>query len=540
MTALDLPLAQEDAVALLTRQTGILERIAVGGPLVGVLTDVATTYEDLVPGSHCSVLLLDRVAGTLRHGAAPTLPTDYSAHIDGMAIGPDAGSCGTAAHTGLPVVADDIRSDPRWARYRSLADAAGLRACWSTPIRGRDGVCGTFAVYHHEPHLPSAREELLVARLTHLASVAIDHDAVVGALAVSEERFRRAFEDNAVGMALTTPQGEVTRVNHALVALLGRPEDELVGAALDDVVVPLAPRRRGARHEEYDATAGSPGGGPLDLVVAASPIMDARGLPRALSVNVLDVTAARAAERERRARAEAEVAAAAAESANRAKTDFVTALGHELRTPLQAITGFTELLATLDLPPDRRAEALRHIGGAAEHILTMVADVLDVSRIETRSLPLSLRDVPVEPVVADVLAMVAPLAAAERVTLHTAPMTTTVLVHADERRVRQILLNLVTNALRYHRPGGRVLVGWSVDEGQVRITVRDNGPGIAREHLGRLFVPFDRLGRDADGGVGLGLPLARGLTEAMAGSLEVHSTPGVGTTVCVDLPAGRG
>ncbi len=537
MTALDLHPDQADAVALLTRQTAILEQIAVGAALGGVLTDIAATFEVLVPGCHCSVLLLDRDAATLRHGAAPSLPAEYSASIDGMGIGADAGSCGTAAFTGSPVVAADIRTDLRWERYRALADRFGLRACWSTPIHGRDGICGTFAVYHTSPHLPSPREEHLVQRLTHLASVAIDHDTVIGALAASEERFRRAFEDNAVGMALTTPDGAITRVNRAMRTMLGRAESAVVGTYLDEVFAPRCARPASCRHEEYEATTRTDEGRLLDLFVAVSPIMDAYGAPRALSVNVLDVTGQRAAERERRGRAEAELAKAAAEAANRAKTDFVSALGHELRTPLQAITGFTELLGTLDLDTERRASALRHIAGAADHILTMVDEVLDVARIEARSLPLALHDVALEPVVADVLAMVKPLATAERVTLQTETATTSVHVHADERRVRQVLINLVTNAIRYNRADGAVFVGWTVGQGRVRITVRDTGPGILAEHLDRLFVPFDRLGRDSDGGVGLGLPLARGLTEAMGGSLDVQSQASEGTTVTVCLPA---
>ncbi len=536
MTAVDLDLDHSDAVALLSRQTEILEQIATGVELTGVLTGIASALEDLVPGCCCSVLLLDRDTATLRHGAAPSLPTEYSASIDGMAIGADAGSCGTAAYTGSPVVAADIRADVRWERYRVLADRFGLRACWSTPIRGRDGICGTFAVYHRNPHRPTAREEHLVERLTHLASVAIDHNGLLGALAESEERFRRAFEDNAVGMALATLDGGITRVNRAMRALLGRSELDLIGTRLDDL---FAPRRESLAHhchDEYEATTRTADGRVLDLAVAVSPIRDTEGAPRALSVNVLDITGRRAAERERRRRAEADLARHAAEAANRAKTDFVSALGHELRTPLQAITGFTELLGTLDLDGARRAAALSHIAAAAGHILTMVNEVLDVARIEARALPLTLGDVALEPAVAGVLAMVQPLAAAERVTLQTAAAASPVLVRADERRVTQVLLNLVTNAIRYNRADGTVFVGWTVDEQQVRITVRDTGAGIAAEHLDRLFTPFDRLDRDSEEGVGLGLPLARGLTEAMGGSLDVHSEVAEGTTVTVVLP----
>jgi PAS domain S-box-containing protein len=533
---LDPALDHTDAVALLARQTEILEQIATGAALPGVLTGIAATLEDLVPGCHCSVLLLDPGTATLHHGAAPSLPAEYSSEIDGLAIGADAGSCGTAAYTGRPVVAADIRVDARWERYRPLAHRFGLRACWSTPIRGRDGVTGTFAVYHPSPHRPTPREEHLVERLTHLASVAIDHDGLLGALTESEERFRRAFEDNAVGMALATLDGGITRVNRALRTLLGRSEFDLIGSRLDELVTRGLEGAHEDSHDQYEASTRTPDGRVLDLAVAVSPIRGAGGAPRALSVNVLDITGRRAAERERRRRGEAELAQHAAEASNRAKSDFLSALGHELRTPLQAITGFTELLGTLDLAGDRRTAALGHIDAAAGHILAMVNDVLDVARIEANALPLALTDVPLEPVVADVLAMLDPLAAAERVTLRAEAAAGPVHLRADERRARQVLLNLVANAVRYNRPDGTVLVGWAVHGARARITVRDTGPGIAAEHLDRLFTPFDRLGADTDEGVGLGLPLARGLTEAMGGTLDVHSEVGEGTTVTVGLP----
>ncbi|MGN6608116.1 MAG: GAF domain-containing protein [Jatrophihabitans sp.] len=495
----DATIEHGDAVALLDRQTGILEQIAAGVALPGVLTGITTTLEDLVPGSSCSVLLLDRETATLRHGAAPSLPVDYSAAIDGMSIGPLAGSCGTAAYTGEVVVVEDIATDERWAAYRHLADRAGVRACWSTPIRGRDGILGTFAVYRPHPHRPTPREEHLVERLSHLASVAIDHHDLLTALTESEERFRRAFEDNAVGMALAGLDGGVTRVNRAMQAMLGRPERELVGTRLDDLVVPRGARPRFGAQGEYEATTTTADGQVLDVAVTVSAIRGISGLPRALSVNVLDITGRRAAERDRRRRVEAELAQHAAEAANRAKTDFVSALGHELRTPLQAITGFTELLGTLDLDAERRSAALGHITSAAHHILAMVDEVLDVARIETGALPLTVVDLPVAALVTSVLDMVGPLALAERVTVQTSPGCPALRLRADERRVRQVLLNLVTNAIRYNRAGGRVEVAWDGAPGAgetVRITVTDTGPGIGAEHLDRLLKPCDTHGRN--------------------------------------------
>ena len=128
-----------DSLGLLHRQTGILELIGDGAPLPEVLTAVATALEELIPGCRCSILLLDPLAGTLHHGAAPSLPTDYSAAIDGLPIGPYAGSCGSAAYRDESVVVGDIATDPLWDDYRELAIPYGLRACWSSPIRGRHG-----------------------------------------------------------------------------------------------------------------------------------------------------------------------------------------------------------------------------------------------------------------------------------------------------------------------------------------------------------------------------------------------------------------
>jgi GAF domain-containing protein len=205
-----------DSLDLLRWQTSVLELIAAGTPLDEVLTCVVVALEELIEGSRCSILLLDAATSTLRHGAAPSLPAAYSADIDGLLVGPEAGSCGAAAYLGTPVVAADIRSDVRWERFRDLAEPHGMRSCWSSPIQGRTGTVGTFAVYHDHPHRPPLRERGLVGRFTHLASVAIDHAGLLGALAESEDRFRRAFEDNAVGMVLARVDGRTVRVNRAL------------------------------------------------------------------------------------------------------------------------------------------------------------------------------------------------------------------------------------------------------------------------------------------------------------------------------------
>jgi PAS domain S-box-containing protein len=542
-----------DSLVLLRRQTSVLELIAAGTPLPDVLTCVAVALEELIEGSRCSILLLDPATATLHHGAAPSLPAAYSALIDGLPVGPQEGSCGAAAYLGTPVVAADIRSDARWRRFRDVATPHGMRSCWSSPIQGRTGIVGTFAVYHDRPHRPPLRERRLVDRFTHLASVAIDHAGLFGALAESEDRFRRAFEDNAVGMVLAGVDGRITRVNRALRDLLGRTELELLGCALDAVVIPaggatgqlerLARDRAGpGRYDavHYEATARPADGRTIDLAVAASVVSRADGVPVNLSVNLLDITERRAAERERRARLEAEVARAAAEAASRAKSEFVAALNHELRTPLQAITGFTELLRTLDLPPDRRQAALEHIGAATEHVLAMVDDLLDIAKIEADALPILAEPVELGGLLDEVLALLAPLAAEHDVMLRSAVPAGRDAVLADRRRLRQVLINLVTNGVRYNRAGGWVEVG-AAESGPsaVTVAVRDSGGGIPAAMMSRLFTPFDRLGGECSGepGAGLGLVVARALTQAMGGTLEIRSTAEVGTVAEITLPA---
>lgn len=413
-------LSGDEVLAVLDHQTSVMEQLASGAPLPAVLDSIVLALEELMPTSRCSILLLDD-EGVLRHGSAPTLPPAYSAAIDGLVPGPDAGSCGTAVHLGRPVVVRDVEVDPRWLRFRDLAREHDIAACWSSPIHSRAEIVGTFAVYDSVPHDPDDRDEELVRRFTHLTSLAVEHDR---------------------------------------------------------------------------------------------------------------------ASTEREARHAAEVAWRSAERANHAKSQFVTALSHELRTPLQAITAFTENLQTLDLGPERRREALARIGAATAHILSLVDDVLDLARVEAGAMPIDIGTVDAREVIDAAVDLLQPLATTCAIdVVCRGPRLT---VSADQRRLRQVILNLVSNALRFSPSGTCIRVETEAGGDEVRIHVVDEGPGIPDGLLDRLFVPFDRLGADAgrEGGAGLGLVLARRLAEAMDGTLVLDSVVGVGTHVTVTVPAG--
>jgi C4-dicarboxylate-specific signal transduction histidine kinase len=194
------------AEALRDGENRILEMIARDAPLEEILESLVCVVEAQFTGVLCSVLLLDEDGQHMRHGAAPSLPGPYTKAIDGLCIGPKAGSCGTAMYRREPVVVTDILQDPLWEAYRDVAELYGLRACWSTPILAHSGkALGSFAMYYREPGSPSPAESRALEMATHLAGIAIERK-----LAREErERLRQAQADLAHINRVTT-MGELT------------------------------------------------------------------------------------------------------------------------------------------------------------------------------------------------------------------------------------------------------------------------------------------------------------------------------------------
>jgi PAS domain S-box-containing protein len=248
-----------------------------------------------------------------------------------------------------------------------------------------------------------------------------------------------------------------------------------------------------------------------------------------------DMTALRELETARRE-------AAAAAAANRAKTDFLSRMSHELRTPLNAVLGFAQLLEIDRASPldDVQRRRVRLIREAGEHLLVMIGDLLDLTRIESRSMALQAVPVPLHALAGESLQMVQAAADAAGVRLTLAPDTRQLAALADRTRLRQVLLNLLSNAVKYNRRGGSVEV--DVDDGDagtVTLRVRDSGAGILPEDLGRVFEPFQRGVHEGSRieGTGIGLSVTRSLVQLMNGHIEVQSTPGAGSVFTVTLPA---
>jgi len=250
---------------------------------------------------------------------------------------------------------------------------------------------------------------------------------------------------------------------------------------------------------------------------------------------------------ERKRVEEAVLAAESAQRANAAKTEFLSRMSHELRTPLNAVLGFSQLLELDSQQPLSAAQQSRvqHIRQAGTHLLAMINDVLDLSRIESGGVALLSGTVVLQRVVDEALAMVAPAAAEAGVQLRIerdppSEADPRSCVQADHLRLRQVLVNLLSNAIKYNRRGGQVVLSWPVDSavGLVHLRVRDTGQGLSPAQAAHLFEPFNRLGaeRSSIEGTGIGLVITQRLVQLMNGRLSVQSEPGVGSVFSASLP----
>ncbi|HST57186.1 MAG TPA: ATP-binding protein [Longimicrobium sp.] len=232
---------------------------------------------------------------------------------------------------------------------------------------------------------------------------------------------------------------------------------------------------------------------------------------------------------------------AAAEASSRAKIEFLTSMSHELRTPLNAIGGYAELLSMGVHGPvtEEQARDLERITLSQRHLLSIINDILNYSRIEAGELGYESEPVPLERSLADVAAMVLPQAVLRGVELDPSPAGPPVVARADRLKVEQILLNLLSNAVKFTPEGGRITVACRVQDGRAAAVVADTGAGIPADQLDSIFEPFVQLGRSLTSGhegTGLGLAISRDLARAMGGDLTAESTPGEGSAFMLTLP----
>ena len=356
------------------------------------------------------------------------------------------------------------------------------------------------------------------------------------ALRKAEEKYRLIFEDAIEGIFQTTPDGKYLSANPALARMYGYDSPEELMKSVSDIgrVVYVDPGRRNDfkrlieiqgfvelfEYEVYRKDRSK-----IWLCENARAVRDATGAILYYEGTVEDITQRKRVEE--------------VERANKAKSEFLSRVSHELRTPLNAILGFGQLLERQN-PTETQRPRIRHILSAGKHLLGLINEVLDISRIESGRMQLSLEPVCAADALTEALDLMRPLAAQRSVQLSTlASFDNSVFVLADRQRFKQVLLNLLANAVKYTPVSGTVSVSHDANgDEKVRIVVHDTGPGIPNEKLERLFTPFERLGAEQSNveGTGLGLALSQRLMQAMGGSIGVESTVGKGSTFWLELP----
>jgi PAS domain S-box-containing protein len=611
-----------------------------------------------VANMRASILLLDADGKHLRTGAAPSLPDTYNAAIDGLPIGPAAGSCGTAAYAGLPVIVADIASDPLWADYKHLALAHGLRACWSTPIFSAAGdILGTFAMYYDEPRYPDEEDRQLIAFAARTASLLIERKRAELALGESERRFREMIDALPAAIYTTDAEGRITHFNPAAVEFSGRvPElgtdrwcvcwklfhpdgtpmphdtcpmalalregrathgaeaiaerpdgsrvwfmpyptplrdadsrivgginmlidiserkreeevrarlaaivessddaiiskdlngiittwnagaerlfgytaDEAIGQPITIIIPPdrldeepeiIGRIRRGERVDHFETIRRHKDGSLLDISLTVSPIVNNDSKIVGASKIARDITERRMLDRQ--------------------KDAFIGIAAHELRTPVTGIKAYTQLLSRrLTRAGDTASVAtLAKLEAQVDRLNGLITDLLDITRMESGDLPFRPAPFDLDRLLADVIDEVQGTTTQHRIV---AELAAGVTVTGDSERIAQVVMNLLTNAIKYSPEADRVVVR-SVHEGdRAIVSVQDFGIGIPKEDQAYIFDRFYRVttsGRDGYAGLGLGLYIAAEFVKRHGGDISVESEEGHGSTISVSLPLGQ-
>jgi PAS domain S-box-containing protein len=543
------------AEALRTGGSAVLEMVASGTPLGESLDRLLRVIEAQSEGVLCSILLLDEDGRHVRHGAAPSLPKPYLEFIDGAAIGPRAGSCGTAMYRREPVIVTDILRDPLWAEYRDVAASYGLRACWSTPLCSHDGtVLGSFAMYYRAVRGPAPEEVRIIDAATHIACIAIERRRAQEAIEASERRLSLIFDTvGDVLFLLSVEPGDVYRfasVNRKFLEVTGLRPEQVVGKRVEEVLpetahaLVLTKYREAIRENrtvQWEEVSHYPAGTLYGQVVVA-PARDASGNCTHLIGSVHDITEIRRAEEEIRTlnqelEQRVHERTAQLQAANKDLETFSYSVSHDLRAPLRAVSGFAEIIAR------RHRAALNEEGRhyvdnivqASERMGHLIDDLLSYSRLgrqAVRRAPVPLREI-LDPLARDLAGRLREIGG----TLEIAEDLPT--VTGDRTSLTQIFTNLLENAMTYRLAAApsRVAVDSKADGDRVVVRVSDNGIGIPREHQEKIFNIFQRLhGEDEYPGTGIGLATVKKCAELLGGRVWVESVVGEGSIFFVELP----
>ncbi len=538
------------AEVLLAGEKRLLEMIARSDSRALFLDAICRLVEELASGSLSSILLLDSSANCLRHGAAPSLPRQYTEAIDGAVIGPSTGSCGTAAYRREPVIVSDIATDPLWANYRDLALAHGLRACWSTPLLSSAGkVLGTFAIYYREPRSPSQQEHNVIERITHLVSIAIEREQ-------AEETLRRSEGYLAEAQRLTCTGSWAWNVASRRSVYWSQENYHLFGFDPEGGIPSDEAFYQRVHPEDRDRVRREvflerpEEGSHFDVVFRI--VLPARELKyirstghpvRNLSGDLLEYvgTSIDVTERKRAEEALEDLRRAQADLARVSRVttmgELTASLAHEVNQPIAAaVTNANTCLRwlTRDHPDveEARAAASRIVKDA-----TRAADIISRTRLLFKKGTSQRELVDVNEVIREMALLLSGETTRYDILVRTDLAVDLPRVMADRVQLQQVLMNLMINGIEAMKDshGTRELAIRSqrTENEEVVVSVTDSGVGLPPRQAEQIFNAFFTT---KPHGTGMGLRISRSIIESHGGRLWAADNSLRGASFCFSLP----
>jgi signal transduction histidine kinase/ActR/RegA family two-component response regulator len=518
----------------------VVEMMGRGALPQEVLDTLTHAVEKMEPDCLCTILLLDEDGRHLQKGSGGSLPSAYMDAVNGMAIGPDIGACGSAAFRNETVIVEDVATDYRFAGpARDFVMSFGLRACWSVPIRDSNHqVLGTFAMYHRYPAKPTADQLMLVEVGAHLAGNAIERLHATAKLREYAERID--LSERAASFGIWEIVNDRLTFSDGFAAMVGLSDGprEMPVKQWRSMIHPddmpnltASVREAVARGETFhhEARVRLPDGSVHWHRVHGKEEYQGERRKRVIGASI-DVTR----EKEMMIRLE---------QAMRTKSEFLAHISHEIRTPMNGLLGSISLLLDSGVTAEQR-EYLDTIRSCGDSLLQLVNDILDLSKIEAGKLRLERIPFPVVELAKRTVSVVVPMATARGLVVRldldeNLPRT----LIGDPQRLHQTLLNLLSNAVKFTEQGS-ITMGVAVREHsgsgiEVEFTVKDTGIGIPQEAQQAIFEPFTQADSSTTrrfGGTGLGLTICRQLVALMNGRLELESVPGSGSTFRISIP----